>query len=350
MVNEAVPRGRRRWVALGTNLLTVTNGQTFSGAPAELPVVAPGMITRLPGVTAVQDTGTVGNIASTNPATSPRSKPAASAYAASLGLPATAGTSVAQGRYLNAATARQPVVVLGAGTAQLMGIDRIRSGKRIWLGGQWFYVRAFSARPPIRRRSTRRCWSASRPPRSTWASTAIRRTIYVRARYPGRVIAVDDLLAAQANPENPNQVNVAWPSDALIAQADAKSALDILFLGLGAVALLVGAIGVANIMVISVLERRTEIGLRRALGATRGHIRTQFLAEAIVLARPAAAPASRSAGRHRRLRPRPGRGRRHPAPGLGRRAGRGGGHRRGGRAAARMRAARMSPTQALMTV
>jgi predicted lysophospholipase L1 biosynthesis ABC-type transport system permease subunit len=52
----------------------------------------------------------------------------------------------------------------------------------------------------------------------------------------------------------------------------------------GKVALLVGAIGVANIMVISVLERRSEIGLRRALGATRGHIGAQFLAEAVLLA------------------------------------------------------------------
>ena len=92
------------------------------------------------------------------------------------------------------------------------------------------------------------------------------------------------MLAASANPEAPNEVDVSQPSAALVAQADAQSALNGLFLGLGAVALLVGAIGVANIMVISVLERRSEIGLRRALGATKGNIRIQFLAEAIVLA------------------------------------------------------------------
>jgi putative ABC transport system permease protein len=79
-------------------------------------------------------------------------------------------------------------------------------------------------------------------------------------------------------------VQVSQPSAALTAQLDAAGAFNTLFLGLGAVALLVGAIGVANIMVISVLERRSEIGLRRALGATRGHIRIQFMSEAIALA------------------------------------------------------------------
>jgi putative ABC transport system permease protein len=109
--------------------------------------------------------------------------------------------------------------------------------------------------------------------------------IYVRTTPDNQAVttAVDSLLGAQANPEDPGQVDVSQPSAALTAQADAKGALDTLFVGLGAVALLVGAIGVANIMVISVLERRSEIGLRRALGATRGQIRTQFIAEAILL-------------------------------------------------------------------
>jgi putative ABC transport system permease protein len=108
-------------------------------------------------------------------------------------------------------------------------------------------------------------------------------TVYVRAQ-TSQVDAVYNLLSATANPENPSEVAVSQPSAALVAQADAQGAFDALFLGLGAVALLVGAVGVANIMIISVLERRSEIGLRRALGATKGHIRVQFLAEAVLLA------------------------------------------------------------------
>ena len=98
-----------------------------------------------------------------------------------------------------------------------------------------------------------------------------------------QVAAVQSVLADTADPQSPTDVNVSQPSAALVARADAQSALNGLFLGLGAVALLVGAVGVANIMVISVLERRSEIGLRRSLGATRGHIRTQFLSEAAML-------------------------------------------------------------------
>jgi len=108
-------------------------------------------------------------------------------------------------------------------------------------------------------------------------------TIYLRARN-SQVNAVHALLAATADPEAPNEVGVSQPSAALVAQAKAQNAFSRLFLGLGAVALLVGAVGVANIMVISVLERRSEIGLRCALGATKGHIRIQFLSEAILLA------------------------------------------------------------------
>lgn len=269
---------------LGTNLLTVTNGQSLTGGTAELPVAAPGMIARLPGVTAVQDTGTVsGASAYRSPYIPAIDTNALTVTASTLGLPRLAGTSVAQGSYLNAATAREPTAVLGAAAAQRLGIDRVWPGERIWAGGQWFYVVGIlnpaTLAPEIDSSVLVGFPAADRYLRFDGHPSRI----YLRAQ-TSQVTTVDNLLAAQANPENPSQVNVSQPSSALTAQADAAGAFDTLFLGLGAVALLVGAVGVANIMVISVLERRQEIGLRRALGATKAQIRIQFLAEAILLA------------------------------------------------------------------
>jgi putative ABC transport system permease protein len=177
------------------------------------------------------------------------------------------------------------VAVLGAEAAQLMGIDRIWPGERIWVGGRWFYLAGILNPAPLAPQIDTSVLVGF-PAAGQYLgldghpSEAYIRTVGTQAV----TTAVDNLLGAQAYPENPSQVDVSQPSAALTAQADAAGAFDTLFLGLGAVALLVGAVGVANIMVISVLERRQEIGLRRALGATKGQIRTQFLAEAIVLA------------------------------------------------------------------
>jgi putative ABC transport system permease protein len=268
---------------LGTNLLTVSNGQSVTGGTVELPTAAPGMIGRISGVQEVQSTGIVtGAGAFRNPFIPPVDTNGLTVQAASLELLPVLATTVAQGRYLNAATAQEPVAVLGATSAQLFGIDRLYPGERIWVGGRWFYL-AGILRHAVLASAIDSAVLVGYPAAERYLGfDGHPSTIYLRARNE-RVNAVDDLLAATANPENPGGVNVSQPSDALVAQADAKSALNGLFLGLGAVALLVGAVGVANIMIISVLERRSEIGLRRALGATRGHIRTQFLFEAILL-------------------------------------------------------------------
>jgi len=268
---------------LGTNLLTVNNGQNLFGKTTELPKAAPGMISRIGPVTAVQDVGTTSADAYRSPYIPTIDTNAISVQATTLHLLPVVGATLAQGRFLNAATARQPVAVLGNAAATRMGIDRVYPRERIWVGGQWFYVAGIlkpAVLAPELDSSVLVGWPAAVKYLSFDGHPS---TVYLRAAQ-NQVNAVDSVLAATANPENPEEVDVSQPSAALVARADAQSALNGLFLGLGAVALLVGGVGVANIMVISVLERRSEIGLRRALGATRGNVRTQFLLEAILLA------------------------------------------------------------------
>jgi putative ABC transport system permease protein len=269
--------------ALGTNLLVVQNGQTLSGQTAELPKAAPAMIGRMDAVTEVQEAGSVTGGVYRSALIPTIDSNALSIEATSLGLLHVVGTSVAEGSFLNAATADEPVAVLGSAAARRLGIDRVFSGERIWADHVWLYV-AGILKPAVLASGVDSSVLVGFPAAQHYMGfDGHPSTIYVRA-HTARVDAVDDLLGATANPQNPNQVDVSRPSAALVAQADAQGAFDGLFLGLGAVALLVGAVGVANIMMISVLERRSEIGLRRALGATRGHIRVQFLSEAVLLA------------------------------------------------------------------
>jgi len=268
---------------LGTNLLDVTNGQTLFGQTAELPDAAPAMIKRIGPVTQVQSTGTVDGNVFRSPLIPSIDTNGISISAASLGLPRAVGTSIAQGRFLNAATAREPVAVLGAAAAQRLGIDRVFSGERIWLDGMWFYVAGILRSAPLVPGIDSTVLVGFPAAEHYLDFNGHPSEVYVRA-HNSQIDAVDKILAATANPENRSNVDVSQPSAALVARADAQGAFNDLFLALAAVALLVGAVGVANIMIIGVLERRSEIGLRRALGATKANIRTQFLSEAILLA------------------------------------------------------------------
>jgi putative ABC transport system permease protein len=268
---------------LGTNLLTITNGQSLSGKAAELPLAARAMIARIDPVTSVAETAKVTAAVFRTPLIPAIDTNAIGVQAASLDLPALLSIKVVQGEYLNAATAREPVAVLGSVAAQRLGIDRLYRGERIWMGSQWFYLAGILGPAELTPEIESSVLVGFPAAEKYLAANGHANTVYVRAQ-DEQVAAVQSVLAQTANPEAPNEVDVSQPSSTLVARADAKSALNGLFLGLGAVALLVGAVGVANIMVISVLERRSEIGLRRALGATKGQIRTQFLSEAILLA------------------------------------------------------------------
>jgi putative ABC transport system permease protein len=268
---------------LGTNLLVVTNGQNYAGKSAELPLSAPGMISRIGPVESVAQTGSIEGHAYRSQLIPEVETGAINIKAASLNLPQALAVKVIQGRYLNAATANEPVAVVGSAAAARLGIDHVYPGERIWVDNQWLYVVGILGSSPLAPEIESDVLVGYPAAERYMHFNGHANTIYVRAEN-SQVGAVHSVLAATADPEAPNEVNVSEPSSTLVARADAQSALNGLFLGLGAVALLVGAVGVANIMIISVLERRSEIGLRRALGATRGQIRTQFLSEAVLLA------------------------------------------------------------------
>jgi putative ABC transport system permease protein len=268
---------------LGTNLLTVTNGQTLFGSTAELPLAAPGMIRRIGPVTGVADTGSTTANVYRSPLIPSVNTNGLSVQAATMTLLPIVGAAVAHGSYLNPATATEPVCVLGYQAAHLLGIDRVYPGERVWLDGMWFYVSGILTSAALAPEIDSSVLVGFTAAERYLGFDGHPTTVYVRS-VTNQTAAVQSVLAATANPESPNEVNVSQPSAALVARADTQGALNGLFLGLGAVSLLVGAVGVANIMIISVLERRSEIGLRRALGATKGHIRVQFLSEAILLA------------------------------------------------------------------
>ena len=265
-----------------SNLLTVTAGQSAFGQNSELPQASSGMIRRVATVTQASAVGQVSASVRRNDHISSAITSGLAVYAARPDLLSVFGGSVRQGVFLNDATVHYPVVVLGSVAAQRLGIDRLDAPIRVDIGGRWFTVVGILNDMPGAPEIDRAVLVGFPIAEALFNFDGAPSTVYVRTD-PSAVDATRNLLAATANPSHPDEVQVSRPSDALAAEAAARGAFNALFLGLGAVALLVGGVGIATVMVISVLERRSEIGLRRALGATRVHIGLQFLTESILL-------------------------------------------------------------------
>jgi putative ABC transport system permease protein len=266
------------------NLLTVQAGNNASGQQTELPDTAGGMVSRIGPVIGVAQIAAISSVYVYRTPFIPAVQTSGIALTAAApgALPATVGTSMAHGRFLNAATARYPAVVLGAEAASLLGIQNLAHPPQVWIGGHWFTVTGIMHPVPLQTTMDSMAFIGFPIAEQDFAFDGHPTELYVRSD-PAQVAAVNAVLPATVNPANPATVTVTEPADVLQAEAVTTGAYNSLVLGLGAVALLVGGVGIANVMVISVLERRSEIGLRRALGATRHHIAEQFLTEALLL-------------------------------------------------------------------
>jgi putative ABC transport system permease protein len=270
--------------SLGTNLLTVSPGTSFFGSSEVLPDTAVPMIDHMQNVDSAAAIYQIPSAIVLRTQFVPKEQTGGIGVdAAGDHLPQVVGTSVASGRFLNSVGDRFPEVVLGAQAASILQITSVGSHVMVYLGNKWFVVVGI-LKPVILDSTLDTTVFISLPvAEKLFAAQPNPSEIYVRANVDG-VSRVANLLAPTADPQNASGVSVSRPSDVLEARAAAKGQFTTLLLGLGAVALLVGAIGIANIMVISVLERRGEIGLRRSLGATKRHISIQFLTESAVLA------------------------------------------------------------------
>jgi putative ABC transport system permease protein len=268
---------------LGTNLLTVTPGRSPGNEPVRLPATAPSMIERIGPVQQTSSTAQLDATVRRNRHIPLADTGSITVAAAQPDLLRAVGGSVDQGRFLDSAIGEFPTVVLGSDAASQLGVSVTDGRAQIMLGDEALVVvgvlRPVELAPELDRSALIGYPEAA----AITGEPVTPTTVYVRTD-PDNVTAVQAVLARTANPAHPSQVSVARPSDALAARAAANAALTALLVGLGAVSLVVGGLGIANVMVISVLERRGEIGLRRALGATRLDIATQFLTESLLLA------------------------------------------------------------------
>jgi putative ABC transport system permease protein len=267
---------------LGTNMLTVEAGGGIGGGDATLPTTTERMLGRIAPVEQVASVTPVNATVRRSDLIPETRTGGITVKAADPALLGTLAAEVADGVWLGDTRGSLPVVVLGSVAAERLGITDVADGARVYVGERWFSVIGILRSVELAQDIDRSVLIGRDIAIDTMAADEAPGTVYLRTD-PDSVDDVRDVVAATANPADPDQVSVSRPSDAIAARAAASSAFTSLFLALGAVALLVGGVGIANVMVISVLERRSEIGLRRALGATRGHVSLQFLAEALLL-------------------------------------------------------------------
>lgn len=273
---------QERLASLGTNLLTVSAGKSFSGDSAKLPVDSAERLQRIEGVEQVGWVGDLPEVAAYRSSyIDPGSTNGLNVAATDTGLLSATSSELQSGSWFNDANKQYPTTVLGTTAAKRLGI--VSPGSMVNIGGQNHTVLGILKPSALAPKLDTSVLVGAPHAAERLGFTGSPTTLYERST-DASVESVRELIPASINPKSPNEVSVSRPSDTLAAQHAIDTAFTGMLVGVGSIALLVGGIGVANTMVITVLERRREIGLRRALGATRAHVRKQFLMEAVMLA------------------------------------------------------------------
>jgi putative ABC transport system permease protein len=265
---------------LGTDLLVVRAGNDLFGAGSHLPEESTAMVRRVGPVNAASAVSTLDTEVRRNRYMTTQN--GIDVLAAETGLIDTLDGTIATGRWVDTQLGQMPVVVLGAVAAERLGVRDLDQGPVVTIGGVQFAVVGILDALPLHPDLDRSVFIGNAAAERFLGAEVIPTRIYLRVD-PDQLESARSVLGRTVNPAAPNEVDVSRPSDALEARARVDEGLRRLLLGLGAVALVVGGVGVANVMVISVLERRSEIGLRRALGATRRHVAGQFVVESATL-------------------------------------------------------------------
>ena len=268
--------------SLGTNLVKASPQAGFFGTQEELPEGVIGMVERIGPVEEVTSTTQTDLLVRRSNFISEFEGGGISTIVTSSELLNVIGGNLSQGRFITDGLSDLPVTVLGSVTAKRLGITNLSKPTKILIDDEWFGVIGIVEELKIHPDLDRSVFIGYGAAKKLFDINEEPTTIYLRAN-PTFIEDVVEVIAPSMNPENPDQVEVSRPSDALEAQQAVEASFTNLLLGLGSVALLVGGVAIANVMVMSVLERRMEIGVRRSIGATRREIRYQFLLESIVL-------------------------------------------------------------------
>lgn len=277
-----------RFDELSATQVTVTVNPTEAGPLRSIPQDAPARLARINGVVSAGNLSEldVGDaLVSASPINDPqrRARFKLGVLAASPEAFTAVRARVRSGRLLDAGQSERAerVAVLGPNAANQLGIENLDRAQAIRIGDQLFTVvgvldgveRKFDllSAVVIPEGTARQLYRLSSPT-----------SVVVETRV-GAAKVVGKQAPFALNPVDPDGYKIASPEEPQRAREGVQSDLNVLFLMLGAVSLLVGAIGIANVTLVSVMERVGEIGLRRALGATRRFIALQFLLESAAM-------------------------------------------------------------------